>query len=55
MSIYTKKTKIKLIEKIASGKWLRIEINGQMLERVDTYKYLGVVIRSDGRDETEIA
>jgi len=55
MSINTNKTKVMLIEKIASGKVLRIEIDGQLLEQVHVYKYLGVRIRSDGRDETVIA
>ena len=55
MSINIKKTKVMLIEKIASSKILCIEIDGQLLEQVDVYKYLGVMIRSEGRDVTEIA
>jgi len=37
MNINTKKTKVMLIEKIASGKILRIEIDGQLLEQFDVY------------------
>ena len=55
MNINTSKTKVMLIEKKVSGKQLRIEVDSQVLQQVETFKYLGVLIRNDGKDDTEIA
>jgi len=53
MKISAKKTKIMCISHQGNHK-VRISINGQQVEQVDQFKYLGSVISADGRCVTEI-
>jgi len=53
MKINTKKTKIMCISCRGNHK-VRTSIDGQQVEQVDQFKYLGSVILADGNCETEI-
>jgi len=53
MKINTKKTKIICISRQGNHR-VRISIDGQQVEQVDQFKYLGSVISTDGYCATEI-
>ena len=53
MKINVKKTKVMKISKKGGGR-VNILIDGQKVEQVDKFKYLGAWITEDGRCETEI-
>ena len=53
MKIYTKKTKVMVISKKGNKK-LKIVINGDEIEQVKQFRYLGSVLTEDGRCEQEI-
>lgn len=52
LKINTDKTKIMVIGK--NNTQTKIQLNGQELEQVDSFKYLGVTIQKDGQNEAEI-
>ena len=54
MKINTGKTKVMQIGRTEGSRPLRIEVDGMPLEQVTKYKYLGVIITEDGRDDEEI-
>jgi hypothetical protein len=54
MRVNTTKTKVMCISKERLSRPLTICVNGTQLEEVQKYKYLGAIMTSDGRDETEI-
>ena len=54
MKINASKTKVMQIGSTEGSRPLRIEVDGVWLEQVTKYKYLGVVITEDGRDDEEI-
>jgi len=53
MKINIKKTKVMRVSKKIGGK-VKIEINGNRIEQVKSFKYLGSTITEDGRCESEI-
>ena len=53
MKINSKKTKIMMISKDMSGK-ISICVDGQKIERVSHFKYLGSVVSEDGRSVAAI-
>jgi len=48
-----KKTKVMKVSRKGEGE-INITIDGERLEQVDRFRYLGALITSDGRCETEI-
>src|SRR6218665_1606820 len=53
MKVNIKKTKVVKVSRKEGGV-INITINGEILEQVEQFKYLGALITSDGRCETEI-
>lgn len=53
MKLNVKKTKTMLVAKKNGGK-LNIVIDGQLVEQVSRFKYLGAMITEDGRSELEV-
>ena len=53
MTIAIKKTKVMKVSRKGEGE-KNITIDGERLEQVDRFRYLGALITSDGRCETEI-
>ena len=53
MRINTKKTKVMKISRHGGGEII-INVNGQRLERVNKYKYLGTWVTDDGRCDLEV-
>lgn len=54
MRINASKTKVMQIARKQPSKSLSILVNGTRLKEVQKFKYLGVVVSNDGRDEMEI-
>ena len=54
LKLNTSKTKVMLISKKAESVPINIIINGERLEQVDSFKYLGSLITKDARCEKEI-
>lgn len=52
LKINAEKTKVMLIGK--ENKELEIQLNGNRMEQVETFKYLGVKVHKDGRNDAEI-
>ena len=53
MSINSKKTKMMLVSKVTGGV-VTVVVEGQTIEQVKFFKYLGAMIIEDGRCETEV-
>ena len=53
MKVNIKKTKVMKVSRRGKGE-INIRIDGERLEQVDRFRYLGALITSDGRCETEI-
>src|SRR6266853_53478 len=53
MKLNVKKTKTMLVSK-RPGREMRIEVDGQRLEQVTKFKYLGAIITENGRCDEEV-
>src|SRR6218665_2066044 len=53
MKVTIKKTKVMKVSRKGEGV-INITIDGEILEQVERFRYLGALITSDGRCETEI-
>src|SRR6218665_15698 len=53
MKVNIKKTKVMKVSRTGEGE-ISITIDGERLEQVDRFRYIGALITSDGRCETEI-
>jgi len=53
MRINTKKTKVIRISQV-EGRPIRIKVNGQNLEKVEEFCYLGSLVTEDGRSCREV-
>src|SRR6218665_1175319 len=53
MKVNIKKTKVMQVSRKGEGV-INITIDGEILEQVERFRYLGALITSDGRCETEI-
>ena len=49
-----KKTKAMVLSKEPKGKKVEIQVNGEVLEQVDTFKYLGTQIKDDLKTDKEL-
>ena len=54
LNINESKTKVMAIEKIKSNKQMNIQVNGQMLEQVTAFKYVGGILENNGSNEEDI-
>ncbi|PIK59245.1 hypothetical protein BSL78_03829 [Apostichopus japonicus] len=54
LKMNTKKTKAMLVSRLDEGKELNIRVNGELLEQVKSFKYLGQTISDDGRCDKDI-
>ena len=54
LRINIRKTKVMKVSKTANGRPLQIYINGDQIETVEKFAYLGSIITNDGRCENEI-
>ena len=54
MKINIKKTKTMVVSKKPNSAKINIAIDGQHIEQVTSYMYLGILITEDGRCEKEI-
>ena len=49
-----KKTKVMLVHKEQDDKIVTINVDGEALDQVKSYQYLGQIVTDDGRCDTEI-
>ena len=54
MKMNTKKTKTMVISRNTSAPQVSIKVDGETLEQVQSFKYLGQTITTDGKTDTEI-
>ena len=54
LDMNVKKTKTMVLSKDPKGKQVEIKVNGEILEQVDTFKYLGTQINDDLKTDKEI-
>ena len=54
LDMNVKKTKTMINSKEPKGKKVEIKVNGETLEQVDTFKYLGTQIKDDLKTDKEI-
>ena len=54
MKINTKKTKAMVVSKKPNSPKINIAIDGQQIEQVTSYMYIGSLITEDGKSEKEI-